>query len=532
MTKQQPTFMHNRPLFWQHFGLFLLALLFLLPFGMLFWQATDFSTSIAHWQHLSETWLMEAIVNSLLLTLLSATGAVLLGTSLAWLVVSYRFPGSKVLAWLLILPLALPPYVVAMLLTWWADSSGTLHLWLRDMGWVEHWIEIRNLPLLAGLFSCLFMPYVFLLARASFQRQGLQAFEAARVLGLSPYQAFVRAAMPTARPAIVAGATLVMMETLADYGASSLFAVPTITQAIYRSWFNLGDWALAAQLSVALMSSVLLLLWLFSPHKSHQQIQRISTDYAKKPKQRRDAWLMSSIGWLVFLLAFVLPVSLLLWQSFAADVPTWTANRLGTWFGNSLLLAGISASFAMTIALLLSWQSYRYPEAFTPRFATQLLSLGYGVPGTALAVAILLTWQQFALAAGVAALLFAYCVRFMSIAIQSSQSGLAQLSPRLLEAAQLHGYHKWQLHTKITLPLLSPHLLAGSLMVAIEVLKELPATLMLRPFNFDTLAVITYQYAQDERIPEAANAALLIVVASMIGLVLVKWLEARSTYNR
>jgi iron(III) transport system permease protein len=157
----------------------------------------------------------------------------------------------------------------------------------------------------------------------------------------------------------------------------------------------------------------------------------------------------------------------------------------------------------------------------------RLLSLGYGIPGTALAVAILLTWQGLALQAGVMALVFAYLVRFMSLSVQSTQAGLAQLSPRLLEAAQLHGYRPMQQHRRITLPLLLPHLLAGALMVAIEVLKELPATLMLRPFNFDTLAIIAYQYAQDERIPEAANAALLIVVASLLGLVLVKWLEKR-----
>ena len=183
---------------------------------------------------------------------------------------------------------------------------------------------------------------------------------------------------------------------------------------------------------------------------------------------------------------------------------------------------------AIAIAALVSWQAYRQPNRLTHQWSLRLLSIGYGVPGTALAVAVLLTWQALGLAAGIAALVFAYSVRFMSVAVQSTQAGLAQLSPRLLEAAQLHGYQPWQQHWRVTLPLMSPHLLAGSLMVAIEVLKELPATLMLRPFNFDTLAVITYQYAQDERIPEAANAALLIVMASLVGLFLVKWLEQKA----
>lgn len=502
--------------------------IFMLPILMLAWQALDFSQGSEHWHHLLSTWLGEALLNTLLLTSLTAIGAVTLGTSLAWLTVAYRFPASQLLAWLLVLPLALPPYVVAMLVTWWADSSGTLHLLLRELGWVNHWIDIRNLPILALVFSLVFMPYVFLLARASFQRQGLQAFEAARVLGLSPYQAFIKVALPIARPSIIAGAALVMMETLADYGASSLFAVPTLTQAIYRSWFNMGDWALAAQLAVTLISVIVLLLFLIQPNKQQPLAQQGVSDMARAPKRPIDGWWMSGYAWSVFTLSFALPLALLLWQSLSADTENWNINRLSEWFVNSLTLAAATALIAISIAAWVSWQAYRQPDHLIHPWSLRLLSIGYGIPGTALAVAILLTWQQLGLAAGVAALIFAYCVRFMSIAVQSTQAGLAQLSPRLLEAAQLHGYARWQQHQRITLPLWSPHLLAGSLMVAIEVLKELPATLMLRPFNFDTLAVITYQYAQDERIPEAANAALLIVLASLVGLFLVKWLEQKA----
>ncbi len=501
---------------------------FILPIFMLVWQALDFSQGSDHWHHLLTTWLGEALINTLLLTSLSALGAVTLGTSLAWLTVAYRFPASQLLAWLLVLPLALPPYVVAMLVTWWADSSGTLHLWFRELGWVEHWLDIRNLPVLALVFSLVFMPYVFLLARASFQRQGLQAFEAARALGLSPYQAFIKVALPIAKPSIIAGAALVMMETLADYGASSLFAVPTLTQAIYRSWFNMGDWALAAQLAVTLISVIVLLLFLIQPSKQQQLSQQGSSQSARAPKTRLTAFWMSGYAWTIFALSFVLPLALLLWQSLSADTDSWDLERLSTWFTNSLTLASAAALIAISMAAWVSWQAYSHPHSQAHQWSLRFLSIGYGIPGTALAVAILLTWQQLGLAAGVVALVFAYCVRFMSVAVQSTQAGLSQLSPRLLEAAQLHGYARWQQHWRITLPLMSPHLLAGSLMVAIEVLKELPATLMLRPFNFDTLAVITYQYAQDERIPEAASAALLIVMASLIGLFLVKWLEQKA----
>ncbi len=506
-----------------------ISLLLVLPLGMLGYQAADLSHSGEHWRHLLDTWLGEALLNTLLLTLLSGFGAALLGTSLAWLTVSYRFAGGRLLAWLLILPLALPPYVVAMLLTWWGDSSGTLHVWLRELGWVNHWADIRTLPVLAALFALLFFPYVFLLARASFQRQGLQAFEAARLLGLSPLKAFFRVVLPIARPSIVAGTALVMMETLADYGASSLFSVPTLTQAIYRSWFNLGDWALAAQLAIALIGAVALVLVLVQPQQSTAAAAQTRQSAQAKPAQLAlSRWLMSGFAWLVFVLSFALPLSLLLWQSLLADTGHWQGQQLFDWFTHSLSLALASAVLASLLALWLGWQQYRYPHQLSSWLPLRLLSLGYGIPGTALAVAILLTWQGLALQAGVMALVFAYLVRFMSLSVQSTQAGLAQLSPRLLEAAQLHGYRPMQQHRRITLPLLSPHLLAGALMVAIEVLKELPATLMLRPFNFDTLAIIAYQYAQDERIPEAANAALLIVVASLLGLVLVKWLEKRS----
>jgi iron(III) transport system permease protein len=315
---------------------------------------------------------------------------------------------------------------------------------------------------------------------------------------------------------------------LADYGASSLFSVPTLTQAIYRSWFNLGDWALAAQLAIALIGAVALVLVLVQPQQSTAAAAQTRQSAQAKPAQLAlSRWLMSGFAWLVFVLSFALPLSLLLWQSLLADTGHWQGQQLFDWFTHSLSLALASAVLASLLALWLGWQQYRYPHQFSSWLPLRLLSLGYGIPGTALAVAILLTWQGLALQAGVMALVFAYLVRFMSLSVQSTQAGLAQLSPRLLEAAQLHGYRPMQQHRRITLPLLSPHLLAGALMVAIEVLKELPATLMLRPFNFDTLAIIAYQYAQDERIPEAANAALLIVVASLLGLVLVKWLEKR-----
>jgi len=398
----------------------LISLVFLLPLLMLVYQAADVSQGSAQWQHLLDTWLGEALLNTVLLTVMSALGAVLLGTSLAWLTVAYRFLGSRALAWLLVLPLALPPYVVAMLLMWWGDSSGSLHLWFRDLGWVNHWVDIRTLPVLIALFALLFTPYVFLLARASFQRQGLQAFEAARALGLSPLRAFWSVVLPIAKPAMIAGAALVMMETLADYGASSLFGVPTLTQAIYRSWFNMGDWALAAQLAVALISAVALVLLLVQSKPTAQQANTRLTELAKRPQSSVTVGVMSAFAWGVFLLAFALPFALLLWQSLSADTRSWDATKLLDWFGHSLLLAVITAALASVLAAWLGWNAYRYPQQMGHRLPLPLLSLGYGIPGTALAVAILLTWQAFGLQAGVLALVFAYLVRFMSLSLQSA----------------------------------------------------------------------------------------------------------------
>lgn len=505
-----------------------IALLLLTPLALLLGQALD-SSSLAHWQHLLDTWLGEALINTLLLAGISVSGALLLGTSLAWMTLVYRFPGSQLLTWLLILPLALPPYVVAMMTGWWLDSGGSLHLWLSQLGLVRHWPDIRTLPLLGGLFALLFMPYVFLLARASFQRQGVAAFEAARALGLPPLAAFGRVVLPIARPALLAGAALVIMETLADYGASSLFSVPTLTQAIYRSWFNMGDAVLAAQLSLTLISGVALALLLLN--RSSVQGQHASSKLAGAPRQMRplSALLATLMGWGVFLLAFALPVGLLVWQASDVTDALWRHGKLLDWLGNSLLLALTTALLAALLAGWAGWLAYRNPQSAWQQSQIRLLALGYGVPGTALAVAILLTWQALGLAAGAAALVFAYLVRFLSLSLHSTQAGLSQLSPRLLEAARLHGHSPWQQHRRITLPLLAPHLLAGALMVTVEVLKELPATLMLRPFNFDTLAVIAYQYAQDERQDEAAMAALLIVLASLLGLFIVKWLEQRNS---
>lgn len=501
------------------------SMVFLLPLLLLTWQAITGEHPDGHLTHLWQTWLGEAIGNSLLLTLLSTLGACVLGTGLAWITLVFRFPGSQWLSWLFVLPLAFPPYVVAMIFIWWGDSGGSLHLWLRELGWVNHWWSITNLLSLALLFSLVFMPYVFLLVRASLQRQGLQAFDAARALGLSPIRAFFRVVLPILKPAIIAGGALTAMETLADYGASSLFSVPTLTQAIYRSWFNLGDWVLAGQLAVTLITCLGLLLWLIEPDTQHIKHQKTTPVTPTRLQNPAINALLTLSMWSIFGLIFLLPFALLLWQG-TAHWQEWHVNKLLIWFEHSLTLALLTALLTSSIALFAVWQAHVAPSPWRS-IPLRLLSLGYAIPGTALAVAVLMTWQTFGLSAGIMALVFAYMVRFMSLSLQSTQAGLAQLSPRLLEAAQLHGYPAWQRHWRITIPLLSPHLFAGSLMVAIEVLKELPATLMMRPFNYDTLAIITYQYSQDERIPEASSAALLMVLAGLVGLLVIRWLERK-----
>ena len=502
----------------------------------------------ATWSHLAATVLPEYIVNSLLLSIGVGLGVALVGVATAWLTSMTEFPGRRIFDWALLLPLAMPAYVMAYVYTDLLQFVGPVQTELREaFGWQrgDYWFpEIRSLGGASLMFVCVLYPYVYLLARTAFLERGSGTFEAAKSLGLSSWQAFFRVSLPLARPALAAGVALVLMETLADYGTVAYFAVPTFTTGIYRAWFALGDRVAAAQLAGALLTFVLCLLAL-------ERISRGRARFHETGRRRGErrtldgvrAWLASLVCLLPLLLGFLLPGALLLRLTLAGGDSEF-GLRYGVLAGNSLMVAGISAVLAVLLAVLLAYglrlaQTQQGVKgvawgAQLARAANRMVGLGYAVPGSVIAVGVLIPvtrldhwlaalWLDVSghspgllLTGGVAALIYAYLARFLSIALHTVESGLVRVTPSMDAAAKSLGCAPGEALRRVHLPLLRGSLFSAGLLVFVDVMKELPATLVMRPFNFDTLATQTFTLASDERLAEASTAALAIVAVGLL----------------
>ena len=502
----------------------------------------------ATWSHLAATVLPEYIVNSLLLSIGVGLGVALVGVATAWLTSMTEFPGRRIFDWALLLPLAMPAYVMAYVYTDLLQFVGPVQTELREaFGWQrgDYWFpEIRSLGGASLMFVCVLYPYVYLLARTAFLERGSGTFEAAKSLGLSSWQAFFRVSLPLARPALAAGVALVLMETLADYGTVAYFAVPTFTTGIYRAWFALGDRVAAAQLAGALLTFVLCLLAL-------ERISRGRARFHETGRRRGErrtldgvrAWLASLVCLLPLLLGFLLPGALLLRLTLAGGDSEF-GLRYGVLAGNSLMVAGISAVLAVLLAVLLAYglrlaQTQQGVKgvawgAQLARAANRMVGLGYAVPGSVIAVGVLIPvtrldhwlaalWLDVSghspgllLTGGVAALIYAYLARFLSIALHTIESGLLRVTPSMDAAAKSLGCAPAEALRRVHLPLLRGSLFSAGLLVFVDVMKELPATLVMRPFNFDTLATQTFTLASDERLAEASTAALAIVAVGLL----------------
>jgi iron(III) transport system permease protein len=500
------------------------------------------------WAHLAATVLPDYILNSLLLALMVGLGVAVVGVATAWLTAMTEFPGRRVFEWALLLPLALPAYVMAYVYTDLLQFVGPVQSGLREwFGWRrgDYWFpEIRSLGGAAAMFIFVLYPYVYLITRTAFLERGSSTFEAARSLGLTPWGAFVRVSLPLARPAVAAGVALVLMETLADYGTVAYFAVPTFTTGIYRAWFSLGDRIAAAQLAGALLAFVLCLLALERISRGRARFH----DTGRRRGERRtlhgvNAWLASFACLLPLLFGFLLPGGLL-FRLALAEGDSEFGMRYGVLAGNSLLVAGIAAGLAVVLAVLLAY-SQRLSGAPVIRAMNRLVSLGYAVPGSVIAVGVLIpvtrldhwlaaVWLEsfgtnpgLLLTGGIAALVYAYLARFLSIALQTVESGLARVTPSMDAAAQSLGRGAGETLRRVHLPLIRGSLFTAALLVFVDVMKELPATLVMRPFNFDTLATQTFTLAADERLAEASTAALAIIAAGLLPVLLLARQVAR-----
>ena len=501
-----------------------------------------FLPSEGTWSHLAATVLPEYIVNSLGLMLGVAYGVITIGITTAWLTTMCRFPGRRLLEWALLLPMAVPAYVMAYAYTDFLQFAGPVQSLLREWtGWGpgDYWFpDVRSLWGAVAMLSFVLYPYVYLLARAAFLEQSDSMLEVARGSGYGPWRSFFRVALPLARPGIVAGTALALMETLADFGTVAYFGVHTFTTGIYRAWFSLGDHVAAAQLSATLLGfvfAVLLIERLSRGRASfHNTVQRKRLDYPYR--MRGFKALIALIACAIpLMLGFFLPAGILLHMAVTSGDAQFGAHYVDLTF-NTMTLAGVTAGLAVVLALLVGYAA-RSTSSRLVSAANRIAGLGYAVPGAVIAVGVLIpvTRLDHAMAAaiesmtgaspgllltgGIAALVYAYLVRFFALSLQTIEAGLTKITPSMDCAARSLGLGPASTLARVHAPLLWRSALIAGLLVFVDVMKELPATFVMRPFNFDTLAVQAFNLASDERLTEASTAALTIVAVGLVPLI-------------
>jgi len=494
----------------------------------------------AAWQilrEMSQTVLPDYLGTTLLLSVLVGFGVVAVGLSCAAAVTLFDFAGRRFFEWALLLPLAMPAYVVAYAYTDFLQFSGPFQTTLREFtGWEGRvFPEVRNLGGAAWVFIFSLYPYVYLLARTALSERAAHLMEAARLLGAPMRRRMFEIALPLARPAVAAGTALALMETLADFGVSSYFGIQTFTAGIYKAWLSMDNRLAAAQLATVLLALVALLLWL--ERRSRQKLRFAASRGARAGSmEARPLRLSDQRQWGVWLLCgvpvlagFVLPVLFML-RPLVAD---WSVLSWGSFLGwtwNSVRLGAISSVLAVALALALAFSVRRRPDA-TTRWAVQLAGLGYAVPGAVIVVGLLLPvgWLQarwpesgagYLMTGTMLGLVWAYLVRFCAVALQSVQSGYARIPASFDDSARMLGSGEWGLLKRVHWPLLRRSTAVALLLVFVDVMKELPATLVLRPFNSDTLAVVAYQLARDERLGEAALPSLALVLVGLVPVIM------------
>jgi len=499
------------------------------------------------WQHLASTVLPTYIYNSLMLMLSVGIGVLGLGVSTAWLVSMCRFRGDRWLEVLLLLPMAAPAYLLAYVYTEFLEYYGFVQTGLRQIfGWQnvsDYWFpNIRSLAGAATLLILVLYPYVYLVARVAFLEQSACTLEASRSLGCNPWQSFWRIGLPSARPAIIAGLSLALMETLNDFGTVEFFGVQTFTTGIYRTWFGLGDQKAAAQLATVLMLFVfgLVLIELYSRKQARYFAIKKSGNASKYQLKGIRAAIAIFICLIPIVLGFLLPVGLLIQMAVSQGSSIFNESFWQI-LTNTLVLASITAGLGVVLAVILAYGKRLNPHNLFVSIPVRLSAMGYAIPGSVIAVGVLVSmgafdnsldlWmrQNFNISTGllisgtIAALIFAYLVRFLAVSFNTVEASLVKIKPHLDDAAHSLGYNSTDTLLKIHAPIMSGGLITAMVLIFVDVMKELPATLVIRPFNFDTLAVKVYQYASDERLIEAAAPAIAIIAVGILPVILLSW---------
>lgn len=521
---------------WRGFALAApIALLTLIPLLAVVGLALSPQAEI--WQHLWQYVLPRVLGNTALLLLLVALSVLAVGVPLAWLTAMCDFPGRRFFAWALVLPLAIPAYVLAFVQMGLFEYAGPVQSALRELFGSSRWFpDIRaSLWGLVLVLTMAFYPYVYLLARSAFLTQGRRCMEAAQALGLSPLAAFFQVALPLARPWIGAGLALALMEVLADFGAIAVFNFDTFTTALYKSWFDLHNMAAAAQLASLLVLLVLLLVAAEQRARSARRFHASPSRHQRLALRGAARWLASAACLLVFAAAFAVPMlQIVVWA-----LSVWRTDLNADYWGyawNTLYLGIATAAITTVLALLLAWVRRRHDDPLT-RWTVRLAVLGYALPGVVLAVGVFvpIAWLDARLMAwlapfgieslgilkgSLAAMLLALAARFLAVAFHATDSAMQRITRSQEDACASLGLSPWQTLRRLHLPLLRTGLLSGFLMVMVDVMKEMPITLMTRPFGWDTLAVRVFQFTSESLWDQAALPALAIVLVGVIPVVL------------
>jgi iron(III) transport system permease protein len=513
--------------------------------------ASVFAPTDGAWARLAGLTLPQYVANTIWLLLGVGAGVLVVGVGTAWLVTMYRFPGSRVCEWILLLPMAVPAYLLAYTYADLLQFTGPVQTALREwFGWQrgDYWFpEIRSVGGAIAVMTFVLYPYVYMLARTAFLEQSASVLEASRTLGQSAWRTFAGVALPLARPGIVAGLTLVFMEVLADFGTVKHFELATFTTGIYLTWFGLGSPIGAAKLAAGLLMVVLIVLGLEQRMRGGRRFHRTSPRPVTPAAHRLGG--LSGAGALIACLlppavGFFIPGGVLARMSVIGG-DSAVGRNFGQLASNTFGLAATTAGLAVLVAAFIAYGA-RLGRGVLPRLAARVATLGYAVPGAVIAVGVMLplgridnaidAWARslfdrptgLLLSGTVAALIFGYLVRFLAVAFNAVEAGLSRIRPSMEEVAQTLGHGPGSTLWRVHAPMMRGSLLTAALLVFVDTLKELPATLILRPFNFETLALRVYRLASDERLAQASTAALTIVGVGIIPVIVLSMAIARS----
>ena len=514
-----------------------------LPLLAVIWLALSPTENI--WPHLLSTVLPDYISTTALLMLGVATGTTLIGVATAWMVTHLEFTGRSLFTWVLLLPFAVPAYVIAYVYTDLLEYAGPVQSLLRSIfGWQSardyHFPSIRSLGGATLMMVLVLYPYVYLLARAAFTEQSSSLMEAARALGHSRSKSFFAVSLPLARPAIAVGVAMALMETLNDYGTVDYFSVRTLSAGVYDVWLGMGNLGGGAQIACLLLLFVLVLLWLERhSRRQQQQFQPSASRFRPVDRIQLNGWknaLVFCLCALPVILGFVIPALVLILYAVQHFDTSWNADFRRTAL-NSLMLSGCAAGITVALGIFLAYSMRVRPNSIL-RWTTRLAGTSYALPGAVLALGVMVPLTSFdntvdtffrnhfnfstglLLSGTVFAIIFAYTVRFIAVAYGSIEASLGKITPSMDMAARSLGNTPTKMLWKVHIPLMRSGIITAALVVFVDCMKELPATLVLRPFNFDTLATHVYQFASDELIAESALGAIFIVLTGLIPILL------------